>query len=291
MAPDPDRFGHFVGIDWSGAAGERQRGIAVAICARGDAAPELVRPGHIWSRTEVLHWLTHDLPGDAIVGLDLGASLPFADAGAFFPGWPDSPPDARALWAVIEQIAADDPHLSAGSFVDHPEIARHLRRHGGRKGEYFTGRGRLRVTEAAQREQGLNPYSNLNLVGAAQVGKSSLTGMRVLHRLPPRLAIWPFDPLPAAGPVVLEIYTSLAAIAAGRPRGRAKMRDHAALDTALVALGSEPTRGHGPIDDHRSDAILTAAWLRRDAHRLELWAPKGMTPDIAATEGWTFGIA
>ncbi len=291
MAPAPDRFGHFVGIDWSGAAGERQRGIAVAICAAGDAAPTLVRPGHIWSRAEVLHWLTHDLPHDAIVGLDLGASLPFADEGAFFPGWADSPPNARALWATIERIAAADPHLSAGSFVDQPEIARHLRRHGGRKGEYFTGRGRLRVTEVAQREQGLNPYSNLNLVGPAQVGKSSLTGMRVLHRLAGRIAIWPFDPLPATGPVALEIYTSLAALAAGRPKGRAKMRDHAALDEALRMLGSEPTHGRGPIDDHRSDAILSAAWLRRDAHRPELWQPRGMTPKIAATEGWTFGIA
>ena len=292
--PDPDRFGHFVGIDWSGAAGERQRGIAVAICAAGEAAPTLVRPGHIWSRAEVLDWLTHDLPGDAIIGLDLGASLPFADEGAFFPGWADSPPDARALWAMIEGVAADDPHLSAGSFVDHAEIARHLRRHGGRKGEYFTGRGRLRVTEIMQREQGLNPYSNLNLVGAAQVGKSSLTGMRVLHRLPPRIAVWPFDPLPATGPVALEIYTSLAALAAlaaGRPKGRAKMRDHAALTEALRMLASEPAHGTGPIDDHRADAILTAAWLRRAAHRPELWAPRGMTPEIAATEGWTFGIA
>ncbi len=263
----------------------------MAICAAGDAAPMLVRPGHIWSRAEVLHWLIHDLPHDAIVGLDLGASLPFADEGAFFPGWADSPTDARALWATIEGIASDDPHLSAGSFVDHPEIARHLRRHGGRKGEYFTGRGRLRVTEAAQREQGLNPYSNLNLVGAAQVGKSSLTGMRVLHRLAGRIAIWPFDPLPATGPVALEIYTSLAALAAGRPKGRAKMRDHAALDEALRMLRSEPTHDQGPIDDHQSDAILTAAWLRSDAHRPELWRPKGMTPEIAATEGWTFGIA
>ncbi|PCD04412.1 hypothetical protein COC42_09105 [Sphingomonas spermidinifaciens] len=290
MVPAPDRFGHFVGIDWSGAAGERQRGIAVAICAQGKAVPTLVRPGHVWSRMEVLDWLSSESPDDAIVGLDLGASLPFADMGAFFPGWVESPHDAHALWALIDGITADDPHLSASSFVDHPEVARHLRRHGGRKGEHFSGRGRLRLTEVRQREQGLNPYSNLNLVGAAQVGKSSLTGMRVLHRLPPRIAIWPFDTLPMAGPVVLEIYTSLAAVVAGRPKGRAKMRDHAALDAALTVLGSEPTRGTGPIDDHKSDAILTAAWLRRDAHRPELWTPRDMTPQIAATEGWTFGI-
>lgn len=291
MVPGPDRFGHFVGIDWSGAAGERQRGIAVAMCARGADAPALVRPGHVWSRGEVLDWLVTALPDDALVGLDLGASLPFADAGAFFPGWADSPPDAHTLWALIDHIAASDPHLSAGSFVDHAEVARHLRRHGGRKGEFFAGRGRLRVTELAQREQGLNPYSNLNLIGAAQVGKSSLTGMRILHRLAGRIAIWPFDPVPHRGPVVTEIYTALAAVEAGRPKGRAKMRDHAALDTALLALGSAPTGGSGPIDDHRSDAILTAAWLRIAAHRPALWQPRGLNAAIAATEGWTFGIA
>ncbi|MEY4238604.1 MAG: hypothetical protein RL339_1205, partial [Pseudomonadota bacterium] len=50
----PGRFEHFVAIDWSGAAGERHHGIAVALCGKEDDAPELVRPGHRWSRPEVL---------------------------------------------------------------------------------------------------------------------------------------------------------------------------------------------------------------------------------------------
>ena len=37
------RFAHFVAIDWSGAAGERHKGIALAQCATGNAAPALVR--------------------------------------------------------------------------------------------------------------------------------------------------------------------------------------------------------------------------------------------------------
>jgi hypothetical protein len=238
----------------------------------------------------VLDWLGNDMPADTLAGLDLGPSLPFVDRGAFFPGWDRSPADARALWALVEQIAAADPHLSANSFVDHPQAARHFRRHGGRCGEHFVGRGRLRATEHAQREQGLNPYSNLNLVGAAQVGKSSLTGMRVLHRLWGKVPIWPFDPLPPQGSAIVEIYTSLAAIAAGRRKGRAKMRDRETLDAALVALGSRAMGGCGPIDDHQSDAIVTAAWLRANAHRAELWRPLALTPHIARTEGWTFGV-
>ncbi|WP_204315773.1 hypothetical protein, partial [Stenotrophomonas maltophilia] len=68
------------------------------------------------------------------------------------------------------------------------------------------------------------PYSCFNLVGASQVGKSSLTGMRVLHRLRGKVPLWPFDPLPEAGPVLVEIYTALAARAAGMRKGISKIR-------------------------------------------------------------------
>lgn len=286
----PGRFRHFAAIDWSGAAGERHRGIAVALCGAGDASPALVRPGHRWSRTEVLDWLLAELPADTLAGFDMGISLAHADAGAFFPGWPDSPDDARSLWALVDAACDTDAHLSVSSFVDHPQVARHFRRHGGREGDLFGGgRGRLRMTERAQEAMGCKPCSNFNLVGAAQVGKSSLAGMRLLHRLGGRLPVWPIDPLPDSGSAVVEIYTTLAAMAAGRSAGRSKMRDHGELNVALGALGSKPVPGQGPIADHASDALLTSAWLRTVAGDLALWHPSGLTPEIAATEGWTFG--
>lgn len=290
------RFRHFAAIDWSGAAGERHKGLALAICD-ADGPPRLVRPGHLWSREEVLGWLLEEMPADTLVGLDLGASLPFADRGAFFPGWERSPPDAKSLWALVDELCAGDPHLAASSFVDHFEASRYFRRHGGREGAHFHApgavhrRGRFRVTEQAQAAMGCKPYSNFNLVGAAQVGKSSLTGMRVLHRLDGRLPVWPFDPLPERGSVVVEIYTAIAALAGGRPAGRSKMKTVAELNRALVELASPGVAGDGPIDDHSADALLTAAWLRGAADRGDLWRPAGMTADIAATEGWTFGAA
>lgn len=284
------RFRHFAAIDWSGAAGERHRGIAVAICGEGAAAPQLVRPGHRWSRTEVLHWLREDLPADTLVGMDLGISLAFVDRGAFFPGWAESPADAKGLWALIDAVCEGEPHLSVGAFVDHPEASAHFRRHGGREGAAFGGgRGRLRVAELAQQAMGCSPYSNFNLVGAAQVGKSSLSGMRVLNRLEGRLPVWPIDPLPETGSVVCEIYTTMAAMAAGRSASRSKVRDGAELDAALAELGSAPAGLTGKIDDHTSDALITAAWLRKVAHDPALWAPAGLTDAIARTEGWTFG--
>ena len=289
------RFRHFAAIDWSGAAGERHKGIAVGLCAAEGGAPQLVRPGHRWSRPDVLGWLLEGMPAGTLVGLDLGASLPFADCGAFFPGWSESPADAKALWALVDDLCREDPHLAASSFVDHFEASRYFRRHGGREGAQFHApdvnhrRGRFRVTEQAQADMGCKPYSNFNLVGAAQVGKSSLTGMRVLHRLGGRLPVWPFDPVPGQGSVVLEIYTAIAAMAGGRKPGRSKMKSYAELNEALAAIGSPPAVGAGPLDDHSADALLTAAWLRRVASRQELWQPPAMTLEIARTEGWTFG--
>src|SRR5690606_35391906 len=183
--------------------------------------------------------------------------------------------------------------------VDHAQAAHYFRRQGGREGARFHAagaadrRGRFRITERAQAALGCKPYSNFNFVGAAQVGKASLTGMRVLHRLAGRLPVWPIDPLPGRGSVVVEIYTTIAAMAAGRSAGRSKIRTVSELDHALAALGSDPVakgmRGGGAIDDHRSDAIVTAAWLRGTGHRAELWEPRGLTPRIARSEGWTFG--
>src|SRR5690606_11886297 len=139
------------------------------------------------------------------------------------------------------------PHLGATSYVDHPVESEYFRRHGGRVGPLFHSpggahrRGRFRVTERAQAERkGCKPYSNFNLVGAAQVGKSSLTGMRVLHRLEGRLPVWPFDPLPAEGSVIVEIYTTIAAIEAGRTASKSKMRSYEELNACLAELHSPP---------------------------------------------------
>lgn len=284
------QFSYFLAIDWSGAVGERHRAIAVALADAAGGPPVLVPRERGWSRGEVLALLRDDLPPASLVGVDLGISLPFADKGAFFPGWADSPADAASLWQLVDEICADDPHLAATALVDHAKASQHFRRHGGREGALFGGgRGRLRLTELAQERQGCKPYSNFNLVGAAQVGKSSLTGMRMLHRLRGSLPVWPVDPLPQTGSVLVEIYTALAAIAAGRSASRSKMRCIEDLNAALAVLGSPPITGVGAIDDHSADALVSAAWLRGHAHRQELWAPAGLAPAIARTEGWTFG--
>ncbi|WP_294331631.1 hypothetical protein [uncultured Sphingomonas sp.] len=284
-------FTDFIAIDWSGQAVERPKGLAVAHAHAGDGAPVLIdRP---WSRGDILAFL-EDLAASgtrALVGLDLSPAFPFVDAGAYFPGWDESPADGPGLWALVHRLSERDPHLAATSFVRHPEARRHFRQMGDCGDLFPGGRGRFRVCEAGQEAMALSPYSCFNLVGASQVGKSSLTGMRVLHRLRGRIGIWPFDPLPETGPVLVEIYTSLAARLAGMRKGISKIRDAETLDAMLAAFGSAP---HAPLsryDDHATDAILSAAWLRVAAGQARLWTPAGLTPALAATEGWTFGVA
>jgi hypothetical protein len=264
----------------------------VAHARAGSAAPELVtRPGG-WSRQAIEeHLLALAAAGTrALVGLDLSPAFPFADAGAYFPGWDRSPPDARALWQLVDELSAGDPHLAATSFVAHAEARRHFRQRGDCGDLFPAGRGRFRVCEHGQELMRLSPYSCFNLVGASQVGKSSLTGMRVLHRLGGRMPMWPFDPLPEQGPVIVEIYTSLAARLAGMRKGVSKIRDAETLDAMLAAFGSKPHAPLAAYDDHATDAMLSAAWLRVAAGQPGLWHPSGLTPALARTEGWTFGV-
>lgn len=283
-------FSRFAVIDWSGAVGPRQKGIAVAICGLGNDAPTLVRPDHLWSRTDVLNWVRNQKDEDMLIGFDLSPGFPFVDAGAYFPGWEETPPDARSLWALVDRLSSADPHLAASSFVDHPQASRYFRRHGGRSGDRFgTGQGRLRLVEHRQRSHQLSPYSCFNLVGAAQVGKSCLTAMRMFHKLGRDIPVWPMDQIPQSGSMIVEIYTSLAARAAGIRKGLSKMRDGALLNAALTNLECGHHRPLQRYTDHATDAILTSAWLRSRAHESALWAPEGLDA-VSATEGWTFGV-
>jgi len=286
------RFERIACIDWSGAQGERQGGIAVAVTDGIGRVPRLIE--RRWSRAAVLEWLLDHAVrrSDLLIGIDFSAALPFLDTGAYFPGWAESPGSARALWRLVDDICRDEPHLGATALVDHPEASRHFRRHGGRQGDLFgPGNGRYRLVERICRDQRHAPATScFNLVGAAQVGKSSLTGMRLLHQLSGRVHVWPFDPVPLTGPLIVEIYTTIAARQAGLGGG-SKMRDADRLRAGLAGFGISEAPALTRYDDHSTDAILTAAWLARAAGDANLWRPPLLTSEIAAVEGWTFGIS
>ena len=278
-------FTRFACVDWSGSKGSRHHGIALAVCAAGDEAPRLINPpDKLWSRQGIVDWLLAQ-DDDVLIGFDFSFAPPFIERRSYLPG-DDVPASAKAFWAYVDHIC-DDPDLGAASFLE-----QHHRRHfylgaaDGTKSDYLF----WRQCELLNKSTGKKASNVYDAIGASQVAKASFAGMRLLHQLRDAMAIWPFDPLPARGKVALEIYTTIAARAAGVAKGRSKVRDAISLDLALQALGSKPHLPLNHYTDHATDALITAAWLRNVAENPQLWAPNALNFEIAATEGWTFGV-
>ena len=287
------RFASTVAIDWSGAKGRKHKGIAIAE-ARGLKAPRLVRPDHVWSRAEVLDWLVERAAVEpTLFGFDFSFAPPFIERGAYLPGEQGLPEHAAAFWAYVDAMS-DDEDLGAASFLE-----RVHRRHfyfgiaDGVKADFV----RFRTCDAALNAAGgRKTASAFDAIGAAQVAKASFAGMRLLHRLAGQVAIWPFDfaqdgridELPATGSAVVEIYTRIYIRNAGLP-GK-KIRSAAELDIALAALGSPPALLDHVPSDHQTDALVTAAGMRAHLTHPLAFAPPALTPQVARTEGWTFGV-
>ena len=281
-----NRFAAFVAIDWSGAKGRRHKGIAIAE-ARGNSAPRLVRPGHIWSREEVLGWLLKRAAKEpTLFGFDFSFAPPLIERGEYLLGEPGIPKTARELWAYVD-ATCDDEDLGAASFLETAH-----RQHfyfgiaDGVKADFV----RFRQCDARLNAQGgRKTASAYDAIGAAQVAKASFSGMRFLHRLDSKVAIFPMDPLPATGSLVVEIYTRIYLRRAGM--SGAKLRSRADVNRALKGLGSKPARLAFEPNDHQTDALVTAAGMRALAlEEPRAFDPEGLTTEIARSEGWTFGV-
>ena len=281
------RFERFAAIDWSGAKGKRHKGIAVAVCDAGSDAPRLVKPSHVWSRTEVLEWLlatAQEAP--TLYGFDFSFAPPIAERGEYLLGEPAVPKTAREFWAYVD-LCSTDEDLGAASFLE--EVHRRHFYFGiadGVKADFV----RFRQCDARLNAQcGRKTASAYDAIGAAQVAKASFSGMRLLHRLNGKVALWPMDAVPASGSTVVEIYTRIYLRRAGL--SGTKLRSRAELNAALKGLGSDPARLRFEPSDHQTDAMVTAAGMRALATTdPSAFRPKGLTPEIARSEGWTFGV-
>ena len=283
---DVSRFESFVAIDWSGAKGRRHQGIALAE-ARGEAAPRLIRPDHVWSREEVADWLLDRAAREpTLFGFDFSFAPPIVERGEYLLGEAAVPKTAREFWAYVDK-KCDDEDLGAATFL---EITH--RRHfyfgiaDGVKADFV----RFRQCDARLNAQGgRKTASAYDAIGAAQVAKASFSGMRLLHRLDGQVATWPMDALPATGSAIVEIYTRIYLRRAGM--SGTKLRNRASLNLALEGLGSPRARLRFEPNDHQTDALVTAAGMRQLAtDEPSAFDPEGLTPAIARSEGWTFGV-
>jgi hypothetical protein len=281
-------FKRFAAIDWSGAKGKRHKGISIAICEADDGAPKLVRSSHVWSRTEVLNWLLKTaVEAPTLFGFDFSFAPPIAERGEYLPGEAGIPRTAREFWAYVD-LRSEDEDLGASSFLEKVHRAHfYFGIADGVKAEYMHFR---RCDARLNAQGGRKTASAYDAIGAAQVAKASFSGMRLLHRLDGKVPIWPMDSLPEAESTVVEIYTRIYLRRACLPG--TKLRSRTELNRALQALGSRPVRLRFEPNDHQTDALVTAAGMRALAtDEPRAFVPEGLTPEIARTEGWTFGIA
>jgi hypothetical protein len=240
----------------------------------------------VWSRTEVLEWLLAEAAREpTLFGFDFSFAPPFAERGTYLPGEPGVPDNAQDFWAYVDARAPDED-LGAASFLEQVH-----RRHfyfgiaDGVKADFV----RFRQCDSRLNQQGgRKTASAYDAIGAAQVAKASFSGMRLLHHLDGRVQVWPMDGLTVGQSAVVEIYTRIYLRNAGM--SGTKLRSRADLNRALAGLSSPPARLRFEPNDHQTDALVTAAGMRAHAAHPRAFVPEGLTPGLARTEGWTFGI-
>jgi hypothetical protein len=283
-------FDAFVAMDWSGASGDYS-GIAVAMCSAGKSGPKLVNPrGSRWSREEAAEWIKKHLGTGQrlLIGLDFGFGFPYEEAG-YLGGQAQGIDDIFALWALIETKSAGEADFGCTQFVRDSELA-HLFWKRNAKPKLWVERKR-RAEHACAELTGTRPDCLYKLIGPKQVGKASITGMRVLNYLRAckgdYFAMWPFE-APRTS-VIVEIYPTMFRKLAAK--SVAKLRSRTDLNRALAVLGSPPMRrGRSRLSDHETDALISAAGLRYLARDPKVWTRPELDSPRVRREGWIFGI-
>jgi hypothetical protein len=285
------KFDSFIAIDWSGAAG-KYSGIAVAVCRQGRRAPRLLRPkkNTRWTRREIADWLVAQLntPQRLLIGLDFGFGLPFEPLRGYLGGKVPDIDNIFGLWSHIEEKSSGVDDFGCNGLVAASEYAS-LFWTSGRRPSHWIDRKR-RTEHACAEATKTYPDTLYKLIGSKQVGKASLTGMRVLRHVrslsADRVAIWPFEEVRTSA--IVEIYpTMFRKLAAGSV---AKLAP-ADLNSALKKLASKPVSAvTSSLSDHETDAILSAAGLRLLASTPEAWSHSELVSPQVQREGWIFGV-
>ena len=296
-------FSAFLGIDWSGAKTKSHAGLQLAHAIPGNGVPLRVSPplSKYWSRQQVSDYLVTTAENamgkkPVLVGIDFAFAHPFADKDSYFPETDLSPANVVSLWAMIDQVNADQPDLYGGAMFQHALWGDYYLAPPTYEGRHYASR--RRVTEIAARAAGRSPSPTFKAVGADNVSTGSLAGMRLLHQLKQklgaRLSVWPFDAIIAGQTnlVLVEIFPSFYFYRLGMVPTKKAAADPAFLNRALAGYGSDGVpadfraMGH---DADEADAIIAAAALRHFSTASSF----RLSADIkvaAQQEGWIYGV-
>jgi hypothetical protein len=285
------QFDSFIAIDWSGAAGQYS-GIAVAACRQGRGAPRLLRPkkNKHWTRREIADWLVDQLntPQRLLIGLDFGFGLPFEPALGYLGGKAPDIDNIFSLWSHVEERSCGADDFACNHFVADRDYAALFWTSGSRP--QLWNECKRRTEHACAEATKTYPDTLYKLIGSKQVGKASLTGMRVLHHVRSlsarRVAIWPFEKVQTSA--MVEIYPTMFR---KRAAGSVAKLAPADLNSALQELASRPiSEIASDLSDHETDAFVSAAGLRLLASTPDAWShPELVSPQVQR-EGWIFGV-
>ncbi len=285
-------FDTFIAIDWSGAKG-RYDGIAVAKCNAGRSAPCLVTPmASRWTRSEIVNWICRQLDGKQrlLIGLDFAFGFPFEGQDVGYLGGRAKQLDSVfSLWELIEEKCCVDPDFGCTTFIEDPVYASLFWKSGPLPEAWVERKRRteLACVEATQ----TRPETVYKLIGSKQVGKSSVTGIRVLNQIRSAkkecVSFWPFDEV--RGSAIVEIYPTLFRKSGTGSVAKLRSQD---LKTALAVLGSDSMHRSrsGDLSDHETDALISAAGLRSLARIPATWSHPELASPRVQREGWILGV-
>jgi hypothetical protein len=225
-----------------------------------------------------------------LVGFDFAFGFPFEPDIGYLGGHAADVEDVFGLWAFIDEKSCGDPDFGCSSFVNDPILAPLFWASGPKPAAWIE---RKRRTEFACAEStATRPDTLYKLLHSKQVGKASITGMRVLRqiraRVGERVAVWPFEPVLQSA--MVEIYpTIFRRRAAGSV---AKLKTRSQLDAALAHFGASPMPVHSgdALTDHDTDALISSVGLRMIAQDIGVWTPRELANPRVRREGWIFGV-
>jgi hypothetical protein len=274
-------FDCFVGIDWSGNKRAWQKGLQIALASPGSSAPVLVSgPNGRWSRTEAWRWIGKLIQQRrALIGLDFAFGIP--SVHEFVDG-------VSLNWEYVELLCARDDNLYGGRFFRDENSARTcLVLSPWLRGGQCRVRPLRKTEVAAKKTPGATPQSIFIAIGKAQVGLSSISGMRMLRLIKQEhsqhVSIWPFDEVDDARSVIVEIFPRYFPCSKGLSPN---LSNHQLLNKALSAFGSATVK-KSPASEDEGDALLSAAALRFLSKSGALFQ---ISDPVARQEGWIFGV-